>query len=146
MTPAPCNPLEIRLSSRFPRTRSYAMINAVQGRAATGSGHNATTKRTPPVVAPVVGKTPTKTDTYHIPQRHNAKKHPPTCARRPARAHDYLSIYIRCAVVDIYYQIEIIDLLPTTQPTTGPEIRCAPVVVSPNPLKNNKKGGFYVET
>jgi hypothetical protein len=122
------------------------MINAVQGRAATGSGHNATTLRQPPVVAPVVGKTPTKTSTYQIPQRHHAEMHPPTCARTPARAHDYLSIYIRCAVVDIYYLSEIIAFSPTTQATTGPEIRCGAVVAWPNPLKNNKKGGFYAET
>lgn len=147
MTRLSLNPLNARGFLRFPRTPWDAIISLRDGAKSPGPGHNATTVSKSAVVPRVVGKSSCRSKAYHPPTTLQRSNHIPlhACMRVCACVYQYL--FHRCTVVSITYPIDINRIIPTTLPTTHPQNGLksvvSTVVALANPLKNNKKGGFY---
>lgn len=145
------NPLPGIIFLFFPRTPVCANICAWSGSAKAGQGHNATTNRFPCVVAPVVGKSPLKTEAYPPPTTPQRKISPLIHVIAHARAREANVPLCRCAVVVSIYHIdnkEIYKNIGHNKSHNGADFAGKSVVdgvvASPNPLENNKKGCFYV--
>ena len=146
----------LAITSLFPRTPTCAMIYARER--ASQLGQATTPQRfIIPALCPLLWvflKPFQQVNT--LPQRHNAKSHPLTCVYAYARAHVSYTPFFRCGVVPYSYlfekkekYIEIGHYKSHNALKIRPKSVVFCVVVSLfnslKSLKNNKKGGFYVE-
>ena len=137
----------------FPPTPNCAYIFAWSGPAEPGQGHNATTVSIPAVVACVVASSPLFLRANPPPTTAQRRNRPisRTCLR--LRAHEAIMPLCRCAVVPYLYLIDYKEIFIKRGHNAGHNAALfaliavvGTVVALANPLKNNKKGGFYVES
>ncbi len=142
-------------TSLFPRTPFHAMIFAREMAPQLGQATTPQRFQIAPLCPPLCVFSKTFQRVNPLPQRHNAKSAPYTCAYAYARAHVRHTPFLRCGVVPFSYLFEKKEKYKKIghyKTHNALKIRLKSVVLCvvgypfnlPKCLKDNKKGGFYV--